>query len=121
MSVPNRPQRMLASGRKWALITYNVELPVLPADIDTDNELGTGLAGVVFTDGVPKRLLFSKELASYPYIDADAIVLHEIVHLVAWKLGKDYHDGTPWFEHELQESMLPNQSFHFQNGEVHLF
>lgn len=110
---------IIADSRNWAKAEYGVTLPNLPVKLV--DKIGDAIAAVVFSDETPTRplrILFTRKILTYKYIDDAAIVKHEILHVVGWCLGQDYHDGSTWFENEAMERWLPNQTFDFMTGEL---
>lgn len=99
----------------WANVCYGVNLPALPLTL-SEKELGGDWAGILFTDNEPKKILANPKLMSLPFIDRDSIIKHEILHVTAWKLGHDYHDGSVWFESEAISHMLSNMLFSFSEN-----
>lgn len=111
---------LVRQSKEWAISQYGVkiDIPIFLNSKKTDYLLKNNQSGYMLSssDDVPQKIVISKEfLEQNKPIDIQAIIQHEILHYIGWKLDKDFDDGDEWFENQLAKNLLYSNYNSFLN------
>lgn len=102
---------LVRQSQEWAISQYGVkiDIPIFLNSKKTDSLLKNNQSGYMLSssEDVPQKIVISKEfLEKNKPMDIQAVIQHEFLHYIGWKLDKDFDDGDEWFENQLARNLL---------------